>query len=209
MQISGVMCQGHKAKQWQSQDENSISKLEVHSCRETTCLSQMRLGQQNRCEWCRLRGLLQEPSPPQWRMLVESLRGYCSESTVGQNGRRVSRAWSWEEKEQGQIGIHEDKFQPAYPLLHPQPCGWLAGRSWQPLPPSHTRSWPRPHKVEGDRQEARQQRPSCCPRPPRELADQQTHGELHLAPYIDLVGVMAIASLPSSKSHTNFSCGQP
>lgn len=52
---------------------------------------------------------------------------------------------------------------PVYPLLHPQPCGWLAGRSWQPSPPSHTGSWPRPHEVEGDQQEVRPRRPSYCP----------------------------------------------
>lgn len=143
------------------------------------------------------RVLLCVQSGPKWAACQQGLK------LGGKAGCRVGR-------NKGKLeSMRTNSNLPVYPLLHPQPCGWLAGRSWQPSPPSHTGSWPRPHEVEGDQQEVRPRRPSCCPRPPRELADQQPHGELHLAPYINLVGIMAIASLPSSKSHTNFSCGQP
>lgn len=119
----------------------------------------MQLGWQNRCEWCRIRVLL----------FFTGTGSSTMAKAVGDLKRVLLCVWGgpkWASGQQGltlggkagcQVGRNKGKLEstrtnsnlPVYPLFHPQPCGWLAGRSWQPLPPSYTGSWPRPHKIGG------------------------------------------------------------
>lgn len=149
--------------------------------------------------------------------MKESLRGCCSVSDLDLKGLQVRMTWSWDGKTGCQVQKTKDKLESTRtnsdlqlsPHFQLQWSGQHAGRSWQPSMPNYTCTWWRPQSREEERS-----RSWGIGGP---VADSDNMGNKQIcthrwscswAPCCVLVGVMALASPPPSKSHRNVFCSQ-
>lgn len=173
----------------------------------------MQSGKQSHHEWY---GLRFRPSTVVWtgegvfkRMLLCVWFG--PERAASQDDLKLGwKNWVSSAEDQGQTGIHRKKLWPSALSPLPTSTKWATWREklatfYAKL---HMYLAEATERGGGEEQEPGHQRSSCSLWQHGEQADLHPQVERQLAPCCVLVGVMALASPPPSKSHRNVFCGQ-